>query len=258
MNIDFPKSRHIPALRELWKEAFGDSDAFLDAFFATGYQANHCRCLFQKDHPLAVVYWFDCEYQKRPLAYLYAIATVEKYRGQGLCGDLLADTHRYLKNTSYVGTLLVPGSPTLFSFYEKLGYQQGSSIHCFCCEATKETVSLQEISAKEYAGLRPFLLPHGSVIQKQANLDFLQTQARFFKGDDFLLTASLSTDTFAGIELLGNAAIGPQILATLGYPMGTFRTPGNTVPFTMYYSLDDNILPPPNYFGVAFDNRVGG
>lgn len=253
MNIDFPQSRHIPALRKLWKEAFGDTDAFLDAFFTTGFQANHCRCLFQKDQPIAVVYWFDCEYQNRPLAYLYAIATAKEYRGKGLCHTLVNDIHKYLKSNSYAGAILVPGSHSLFSFYEKLGYQPGSSIRHFSCEATKETVSLQEISAKEYAKLRRSQLPQGSVIQEQANLDFLQTQAKFFMGDDFLLTASLSVDTFVGIELLGNEAVAPQILATFGYPNGTFRTPGGTTPFTMYHFLDDNILPPPNYFGFAFD-----
>ncbi len=253
MNIDFPQSSHIPALRKLWKEAFGDSDAFLDAFFATGFQVNHCRCLFLKDHPLAVVYWFDCEYQNRPLAYLYAITTAKAYRGKGLCHALLNDTHRYLRSTSYAGAILVPGNRALFSFYGKMGYQVGSSIHGFSCEAAQETISLQEISAKEYARLRGSLLPQSSVIQEQASLDFLQTQARFFTGDDFLLSASFSENTFAGIELLGNVAAAPQILATLGYPKGTFRTPGDTTPFTMYYSFDTNTLPPPNYFGFAFD-----
>ena len=33
MKIDHPDMTRIPALRQLWQEAFGDSDAFLDRFF---------------------------------------------------------------------------------------------------------------------------------------------------------------------------------------------------------------------------------
>ena len=32
MKFDHPTIRQIPQLRQLWQEAFGDSDAFLDQF----------------------------------------------------------------------------------------------------------------------------------------------------------------------------------------------------------------------------------
>ena len=37
MRIDHPDLGQIPELRQLWKEAFGDSDAFLDAFFMVAF-----------------------------------------------------------------------------------------------------------------------------------------------------------------------------------------------------------------------------
>ena len=42
MRIDHPTDAEISGLRQLWKEAFGDTDGFLDAFFSTGFSPERC------------------------------------------------------------------------------------------------------------------------------------------------------------------------------------------------------------------------
>ena len=37
MTAVHPTAAHTDGLRALWKEAFGDGDAFLDLFFATAF-----------------------------------------------------------------------------------------------------------------------------------------------------------------------------------------------------------------------------
>ena len=37
MRSDHPTDNEIPGLRQLWQEAFGDADAFLDSFFQTAF-----------------------------------------------------------------------------------------------------------------------------------------------------------------------------------------------------------------------------
>ena len=81
MIIDYPAENAIPQLRGLWKEAFGDEDAFLDAFFATGFSPDRCRCVTVDGQLAAALYWFDCSWEEKPLAYLYAVATGKAYRG---------------------------------------------------------------------------------------------------------------------------------------------------------------------------------
>ena len=122
MIIDKPRSETLPALKDLWQEAFGDSREFIDTFFRTGFSPERCRCLWKDDHLVAALYWFDCDWEKRKLAYLYAVATDKAFRNQGLCKKLMEDTHRHLEALGYSGTVLVPGEPELFSFYKKLGY----------------------------------------------------------------------------------------------------------------------------------------
>lgn len=94
MNIDVPQINQIPALRALWKEAFGDTDDFLDAFFSTAFRPNHCRLVTVDGHAAAVLYWFDCLHMDKPIAYIYAVATAKAYRGQGLCHKLMENAHQ--------------------------------------------------------------------------------------------------------------------------------------------------------------------
>ena len=257
MNIDSPELSHIPMLRSLWQEAFGDNDAFLDTFFKTAFHPDRCRCINEDGQITAALYWFCCEHAGKPIAYIYAVATAKAHRGRGLCRKLLADTHLHLTRQGYEGVLLVPGSQELFDMYEKMGYQTCSTIRQFQCsinnKATPEELQLCTIDQYEYARLRKLLLPKGSVIQEQENLDFLETQVRFYMGHGFLLAAHGEKDTLYGVELLGDITAASAITHTLGFTHGTFRTPGNGKAFAMYHPLGDSTLLPPDYFGFAFD-----
>lgn len=253
MNINEPLQAHIPLLRRLWREAFGDTEDFLNTFFATAFRTDHCRCVMVNDEVIAALYWFDCLHMNRPIAYLYAVATAEEYRGQGICHKLISDTHLHLKKLGYEGAILVPGNKKLFSFYESMGYQNCSHIQEFDCIGNAKTLPLYRIEKDAYARLRRKLLPHGGVIQENTNLDFLQTQAKFYAGPGFLLAARADGDTLYGIELLGNASFAPGIVQALGYIKGVFRTPGNGMPFAMFIPLGDSNSLPPSYFGLAFD-----
>ena len=90
-----PDDRDIPALRQLWQEAFGDDDAFLELFYTFGFAPDRCRCVTVDGKVAAALYWFDCQYQGRPLAYLYGVATRKAFRGKGLCRAVAETTHQH-------------------------------------------------------------------------------------------------------------------------------------------------------------------
>lgn len=239
------------ALRTLWKQAFGDPDAFLDDFFTTGFSPDRCRALTADGQLAAALYWFDCHWNGQPVAYLYAIATDEAFRGQGLCKALMADTHRHLQQLGCQGALLVPAKESLFGFYEKIGYRTCSYVTEFTASAA-EPISIKEVCAAEYARLRKQYLPTGGVVQEDAVLAFLQTQAQFYVGADFLLCATLDGDTLVVPELLGNLSAAPAVTAALGARQGRFRVPGKDKPFAMYFSFSPSDAAP-DYFGLALD-----
>lgn len=251
MKIDYPVEGQLPQLRRLWREAFGDEDAFLDLFFGNIYSSDRCRCITMDDSVVAGLYWLDCRCHGRPIAYLYAVATGKKHRGRGLCRALIADTHRLLRELGYAGCILVPGELPLFEMYGSMGYFPCSTIREFTREAGPERAALRALSPEEYAAARRQYLPSGAVIQEGDNLAFLAKLAKFYGGGDFLLCAADRGDSLFGMELLGNADAAPAILTALGKERGSFRTPGHGREFAMYYPLSD--APVPDYLGFAFD-----
>ncbi len=253
MKIDTPCNSQLHFLRSLWQEAFGDTEKFLDDFYQTAFCPNRCRCITIDGNTAAALYWFDCLYRDKQVAYLYAVATAKAFRGQGLCHRLMEDTHGHLETLGYEGVILVPGSAELFKLYESMGYQTCCHIREFSCAAAVEAVPLQRISKAEYAKVRRQLLPDGGVLQENENLDFLQTQAMFYAGPGFLLTLQRETNILDCIELLGDIAAAPGIVKALGYTEGKFRAPGVGRPYAMYHPLGASKLTSPTYFGLAFD-----
>ena len=249
MIIDKPES--TAPLRQLWKEAFGDPDVFLDSFFAFGFSPDRCRQVTIDGTVAAALYWFDCTFRGKKLAYLYAIATHKDYRNRGLCKSLMADTHHHLKALGYDGAILVPAKDSLFPFYEKLGYRTCCKVREFTCAASG-TVDIRFIEAEKYMAIRQKYLPAGSVAPSENMFRFLTEQYFFYEGKDFALCATAEGDTLIATELLGNLSAAPGIVAMMGKKEGRFRTPGSEKPFAMYYPLTYHSNRP-TYFPFALD-----
>lgn len=250
MNIDYPTQAQMDELRRLWQETFKDDDAFLEHFYSYGFAPDRCRCLTVDGHVAAALYWFDCSFRSQPLAYLYGVATAKAFRGRGLCRTLVENTHAHLKYLGYAGEILVPGEEKLFQMYEKMGYSVCATVSEFTCTAGQEPVQLRPVDGAEYCRLRREFLPEEGVLQEGNSVDFLQTMADLYAGEDFLVAVSREGAFFAP-ELLGNAQAAPGILTALHSSQGLFRGPGAGKAFAMYHSLSDD--PAPGYFGLAFD-----
>ncbi len=241
-----------PQLKALWKEAFGDTDAWIDSFMVTAFSPDRCRYMEQNGTIAAALYWFDCSCRGQKLAYIYAVATAKAHRGKGLCRSLMEDTRDHLAASGYDGVVLVPGSDGLRAMYEKMGYRTCTGISQVNCRAGSEKAALTPVDDETYGALRRQFLPEGGVLQEGENLCFLASYARLYRGKDFLLAAYVEDNTVHGIELLGNAAAAPGIVAALGADRGQFRAAGEEVPFAMFLPLAEH-CPIPTYFGIAFD-----
>lgn len=251
MNIKSPATEDILGLRALWKEAFSDTDEFLDVFFAAAFSSDRSFCIKDDLEVVAALYIFDCLLEGNKIAYIYAVATAKTHRGKGLCNTLMEHTHNTLKAKGYKGAILVPGSESLFEFYAKMGYKT-------CCYLKRQEFSAREFSepvrkiqAEEYAALRREFLPRGGVIQEGENLTLLSTYAEFYSGEDFIFAASQQDSTLVCYELLGNSEKAPFILSALSCQTGHFRTPGKDTPFAMYLPFEGDDYP--SHFAFAFD-----
>lgn len=252
MNVDYPAAGAISGLRALWKEAFGDSDVFLDAFFAHGFSPRRCRCIREKDVVLAALYWFEVTCDDSRFAYLYAIATAKSHRGRGLFTTLLADTRKILTDAGYDGILLVPESEALSRMYEKFGFTACTAVDAFSAVAGEAAIPLREIGPEEFARLRRQLLPGAAVIQEGETLAFLASQCHFWAGADFLAVGQLYDGKLVCSELLGSRRAAAGLLRALEVPEGTFRVPGEEYPFAYLLPLRSGCVRPA-YFGLALD-----
>lgn len=248
MTIDYPTNAQLPQLRRLWQTAFGDSDAFLDGFYATGYSPRRCRWVNMDGQVAAGLYWFDGQCRGQTVAYLYAVATAPEYRHRGLCRTLLEDTHDLLASSGYAAALLVPEGDALRQMYTAFGYRNWGGKLEWHCQAGLTPLPLRQINPEEYARLRRQLLPAGAVIQEGSSLAYLATFAQFYTGEGVLLAAARDGDSLRAMELLGNPDAAPGILRALSCTGGTFSAPGDA-PFAMCLPLKSS-FPPSGYFGL--------
>lgn len=246
MTIDTPRDSHIPALRQLWQKAFGDTDEFLDGFFSVGFAPERCRILLADGQVTAALYWFDCQWNDKKVAYLYAVATDPARQGKGFCRQLMENTHAHLHTLGYHGAILVPGNEGLFTLYKKLGYSP-------CCGAEQRTITTgtepvpcKKISASAYASAQKKLAGKNCVFHSQGTLTFLSTFAAFYEGPGFAFCGAPDKDTFFFQSFLGDRTKLPGVLAALHAEKGVLRLPGKT-PYAMYHSLDGDDTLPQNF-----------
>lgn len=249
MIIDTPRPEQISHLQSLWKEAFGDTEEYLELFFSTAFSPRRCRCITENGETAAMLYWFDCAVEGKPYAYLFAVATAKTFRGRGFCNALMADTHRHLKDLGYAGVILVPADESLFAFYGAMGYRNFGGVSRFTSQPGEIAASLRPVYAEEYHALRQKLLPPGSAEQDLLTIRFLERQTALYAGEGFLLSCYREEDALLVQEYLGDPDKAPGIVAALSCREGRFLTPGNE-PFAMYLPLANN-APTPTYFGIS-------
>ena len=252
MKPETPHFALIPGLRALWKEAFGDTDAFLDLFFSTAYAPTRCRRILSAGRPVAALYWLDLWMDNKKFAYIYAVATGKKNRGQGLCRVLMEATAADLKAMGYCGALLVPQDQDLRAMYRRMGYLPAGSIDEFFCAAGEHGLPVTEVTPEEYAALRPSLLPPGSPAPDPVGYGFLGALTRFYRGEGFLAVASREPEHLRILEFLGDRSRLPGLIAGLGASEATVRAPGTGRDFSMYRPLTPD-CPKPAYYPFALD-----
>lgn len=252
MNFDYAPPEAAPQLRALWKQAFGDGDDFLDAFFGLCFSPTRSRCIFREGEVVSNLYWFDLTCRGEKMAYLYAVATRKDCRRQGLCRALLTDTRRVLTARGYTAALLCPENAALARMYAEQGYLPVCKIDEFTMTAGARPLPLRQVSPEEYASLRRRFLPAGSAQQEPCFWELLARDACLMAGADFLVTVRQEKDRLLALELLGNREAAPGILAALGYREGIFRSPGTGKDFAMFLPLVPGTKAPA-YYGLGLD-----
>ena len=250
MIIEHPTYEDIPALRALWQEAFSDSDAFLDLFFARGFALERALTVKEGDNILAALYWFYCSWDENRSAYIYAVATKKEHRGKGVCRALMDKLHKEM-GAMGSSTILVPADDGLRKFYARMGYRDFGGIEEACSYPAGAPVTVQKLSVTEYMQKRRGLLPEGGIVQEGEVLPFLESMLTFYGGENWLLAGYQDEGKWVFPEFFGDKALLPGILKTLEIPSARVCTAGVS-PFAMYRPINGEEKRPA-YFAFALD-----
>ena len=270
----------IPAQRELWKLAFGDSDQYIDNFYNTYYRPDRVVVLEDDGAVRSMTAWFDTAFAvpgqgKYRAAYLYAVATHPACRGRGLAGALLAGADEYFRSLGIPAVTTVPAEPSLHGFFGASGFRE-----CFTysqaapvpAERLIRPFRLEPVDARRYGELREAVLrdiPH--IAYPPDALRYQEGCCRLSGGGLYLAETAQGAALLCaeGMEdgrmLVKELAACPeareQVLACLDRLLpgcANLRTPGDAVKFGMLKWLDPELESAWNwdtvgYLGLAFD-----
>ncbi len=119
--VRFENENIRPQAAALWKEAFGDSEEYINFFFD-----NHsCVCLTQCDNNelCSMLFLIDGELNNIKGCYLFAACTFKNRRGKGYMPMLLERAKKYAEEQGKGFIALVPAENWLFDYYGKFGYK---------------------------------------------------------------------------------------------------------------------------------------
>jgi len=157
--IAYAKKEMIPEMIDLWIEAFGDTREYVEFYFENRFLEENTMVYLIEGHPVSMIsllpaaMWLS-EQKQSPVRYVYAVATLKKYRGRGYAQKLIETA----KEWYHVPLILEPVSQELSQYYEKMGFEE----FFYIAEADLKTEGIKQsqkhllmtITPEEYKQIR--------------------------------------------------------------------------------------------------------
>lgn len=250
MTVQPAAKEDLEQLLALWQEAFGETKEEALPFFRENFPL--CRPFTVKDGDTvcamayALPQTLQTDRSKKPVCYLYAVATKETFRGRGLASRLLTQMAQTLKDEGFAGLLLVPANPPLFDFYGKLGFLPFSFREKAEFDAAKWEIS--SVSPEEYLLRRQSLAPVPHNVPPAKVLEHLSLYA--WEGG-----CAAAEQTAEGVilrEALGDPRGIGAVIGAMGADRGTAMLPQGSTPYAVALPLCDG-FPKEGYFAFAME-----
>lgn len=194
------KSSDVPALKTLWKNIFGDTEGFLDAFFAalpkigSGLVAEYKGLICGAAYTITEQYLSYPDGVKRRLAYIYGVCVAESFQGRGIGAELVKAVYSLSRQRGADIVCTLPAEDSLYSWYEKL-----IDVNCALYRKVSAVNAMAggrclSISAGEYAVLREKLLAGKAHVCPNDDLMAFQGQmAREYGGGLYAVEDGIAT-----------------------------------------------------------------
>ena len=253
-------------LQNLWHTVFGDDEKFISHFIndiikpSRGFLAEDAGVI------AAAAYIIDgITVLGRAYPYIYAVATLPKYRSRGLGKAVSIACAEQIESEGGVPSLH-PAEKTLFSWYGKIGFKTSFTIRESMIKLPDVCdVALTPLSSKKYAEARRNILL-GNVFADYSNelfqwmLDMCGNNGGYFAFDGGLICARKSGHLMVVPELLATHN-STSAIATLSRKLVcsecSVRTPAlegfEGFGFASDFISSRSVNEPIGYWGIVFD-----
>lgn len=215
MEIRLSSPKYKEKMYSLWQSCFGDDGETIDMFFKNSFSYENAVICTDKAEVVSQLFLLPEKLslgEKEYFAYyIYAAATAESYRKQGIMGSLLEFTSALAADRKVDYLFLVPATENLFDYYEKFGFYKALYAEKTVLKLTGgeplEIKSTEPSDIKKAALKREKLLKGvNRVVWRENEIklfsDFLGDDGKIVFGDDFYVSYSPAENGVFVTELL--------------------------------------------------------
>ena len=117
-----PKTEETPALHNIWKTVFGDSDDEIDKFFETYFEPQMSAVADSDSGIASAAYLLPVGNIRSngaalPCAMIYAVATLPEHRCKGCAAAVVRELISTALSAGFKATVLCPSDDSLFEYY---------------------------------------------------------------------------------------------------------------------------------------------
>ncbi|MDD3368301.1 MAG: GNAT family N-acetyltransferase [Lachnospiraceae bacterium] len=132
-NIRYANEQDIDGLVSVWKQVFGDEEAYIRGFLQNISISEQVLCYEDplSEGVVAMLYLLPCdiveqtnEIRNQHAGYLYALATLEEYRGAGIMGEMIRIAIHDGEKKGMKTFFLIPAEENLFQYYDRFDFAE--------------------------------------------------------------------------------------------------------------------------------------
>ncbi len=215
MEIQLSSPKYKEKMYSLWQSCFGDDRETIDMFFKNSFSYENAVICTDKAEVVSQLFLLPEKLslgEKEYFAYyIYAAATAESYRKQGIMGSLLEYTSALAADRKADYLFLVPATEKLFDYYEKFGFYKAlyaeKTVFKLAGGEPLDIKSTEPSDIKKAALKREKLLKGvNRVVWRENEIklfsDFLGDDGKIVFGDDFYVSYSPAENGVFVTELL--------------------------------------------------------
>lgn len=215
MEIRLSSPKYKEKMYSLWQSCFGDDGETIDMFFKNSFSYENAVICTDKAEVVSQLFLLPEKLslgEKEYFAYyIYAAATAESYRKQGIMGSLLEFTSALAADRKADYLFLVPATENLFDYYEKFGFYKAlyaeKTVFKLAGGEPLDIKSTEPSDIKKAAIKREKLLKGvNRVVWRENEIklfsDFLGDDGKIVFGDDFYVSYSPAENGVLVTELL--------------------------------------------------------